>query len=158
PAYTPRMEINNTGLLSRLAQLRKSGDATALKQTQQQLQEALTAEIKDMVGASIQGWSTPHAEKAAFPFQVDKQARKWSPVAQAQLSSNLAAASGILVNPQIDSALLMSVETRMDPQAKPLPQDLNNPEFQRFYNDVRGAATKSSTYSFEGTLVNVGWG
>ena len=154
------MEVNAQApsLLNRIAQLRKAGDIAGLKQAQAQITTALTEEIKDTVGPSIQPWNAPHVEKASFPFQVDKQAGIYGPRARAQLAQNLAAASAILVNPQISTALLLGVETRLNPESNPMPADLNDSEFRRFYNDLRGATTKSSNFAFSGTLVNVGWG
>lgn len=145
-------------LLDRLAQLRKSGNKKELEALQAEMTSALTAELVDAVGLSIQPWDTPHVEKASFPYQVDKQARKFSPIAQAQLVQNIRSVSAILVNPTIAAAILMGVETRLDPTANPLPQDLGNPEFRRFYDGLRNASRQTSHYTYSGTLVSVGWG
>lgn len=148
----------SSALLNRLAQLRQSGNSEQLKALQTQMTNALAAELVDTVGPSIQAWDTPHVEKAAFPYQVEKQARRYAPIAQAQLQQNLRAVSAVLVNPAIAAVILMGVETRLDHSANPQPQDLGNPEFRRFYDDLRGASPQQSNYLASGTLVSVGWG
>ena len=124
----------------------------------QKFQQALTEEIKATAGGAVQPWRTPHVEKAAFPFQVDKQARIFSPQAAAQVSQNLASVVGLLANPEVDKALLLGAETRLDPNATPVNHDLADPDFRKFYNAVRTGASDRREYEYSGTLVNVGWG
>ena len=148
----------SSALLDRLASLRKSGDKKALGKLQADMVSALTAELVDTVGPGIEGWTTPHVEKASFPYQVDRQRAKYAPIARAQLNNNIRASSALLTNPAIAAAVLLGVETRLDAASHPQPQDLSNPEFKRFYDDLRTASRQSGNYAFYGTLVNVGWG
>ncbi|MHB2016460.1 MAG: hypothetical protein ACYCW6_05880 [Candidatus Xenobia bacterium] len=149
--------VGSPSLLQRIATLRTQ-PGPARDSEMQQFQDALDAELQKTVGPVIQGWSCPHVEKAAFPFQVNKQASRWSPIARAQLAQNMSAAVGLLANPAVSNALLIGVETRLDPKATPTSHDLADPEFRRFYDAVRNAGSQQGNFTFEGTLVNVGWG
>ncbi len=146
------------GLLNQLASLRKSGDLTGLKKAEVEVRSALSRELIATVSDSIQGWTCPHVEKPAWNYQVRKQAEHFRPRAQAQLRHNIAAVANLLVNPQIAAAILLGVESRLDPQAPTNPLDLSDHEFRRFYRDLKNVATRVSFYTYPGALVTVGWG
>jgi hypothetical protein len=65
---------------------------------------------------------------------------------------------GLLANPQICSAILMGIESRVDPQAVPKVRDLSDKEFKFFYDTMKAYAAWRPIYETSGTLVNVGWG
>lgn len=125
---------------------------------QAQFQQALATQLRQTATAGVQGWSTPHVEKASFPFQVDRQSRIWSPRAAAQLAGNKSTVISMLTNPAIANVMLLAAEQAVKPDVVPVNHDVSDPDFLKFYQALTRAGSQNGNYTFYGTLVNVGWG
>ncbi len=118
---------------------------------------ALQKALMNTVGGFVIPWTVPHVEKPAFPYQVDRQVRIHQPQADAQTQGNKMRVLTTLSSRETVKMIYVAVQKELTGVEPSFPQD-QDPAFEAFYAALRAAASNTSHYESDGTLVNVGWG